>query len=152
MYINKCTIGGNIGADPEIRIIDSNGKKTKVASLNVATTERFKKKNGEDAQRTTWHRLAAFGATANYLEQYAKKGLPIIVEGKITNRSYEKDGVERWLTEILVLKVAFLGKNTAVKGEDQPQAVVGPDYPNGGVPQVVPEGVQTGENPDDLPF
>lgn len=95
--LNKVSLIGNLGADPEQR--DANGKP--VTSLRLATTESWLK-DGERQEKTEWHRIPVWGeGSAKYLA-HAKKGTTLYVEGKIESRSYEKDGETKYITEIVV--------------------------------------------------
>lgn len=105
--INKATLLGHVGRDPEIRNM-SNGDA--VATVSLATTEKWKDKNGERQEKTEWHRLVFFGKIAGVVEKYVHKGSLIYVEGKITTRKWEKDGVERYSTEINCNEMKLLNK------------------------------------------
>src|SRR4051812_24328099 len=105
--INKVILVGNLGKDPEIRSIE-NGRK--VSNFTLATTESYKDKNGERVDQTEWHNVVFWGPIADVIERYLKKGSQIYVEGKIRTRSYEdKDGVKKYITEILGDKMTMLG-------------------------------------------
>lgn len=96
--INKVILVGNTGADPEIRSLPSGSK---VASLRMATSRRYRTKAGEDREETQWHRIECFGKDAEFVEQYVRKGARLYVEGRIEYRQYEdRDGNTRYMTEI----------------------------------------------------
>ena len=100
LNMNRATLLGNAGRDPETRRTAAGDK---VAKFTLATTERFRGKDGETAEATEWHRIAAFGEAAETAERFVRKGVPLLVEGRIATRSYEdKEGVERRVTEIVV--------------------------------------------------
>ena len=104
---NKVQLIGNLGKDPEVKQLDS-GKT--LAKLSLATSENYKNADGEKVTDTQWHNLVAWGKTAQIAEQYLKKGNRIAVEGKLINRSYEdKEGVKRYVTEVLVNEILMLG-------------------------------------------
>ncbi|MGB3590907.1 MAG: single-stranded DNA-binding protein [Nonlabens sp.] len=104
---NKVQLIGNLGADPEIVEL-TNG--SKVAKLSLATTVRYKNKQGEQVTNTQWHKVVAYNAVAGIIEQYVKKGNKIGVEGKLNNRSWEdKEGIRRYMTEIVVNDLLLLG-------------------------------------------
>lgn len=105
--INKATLLGNVGRDPEIRHM-ANGDA--VANVSLATTEKWKDKNGERQEKTEWHRLVFFGKLADIVDKYVHKGSLIYVEGKLTTRKWEKDGVERYTTEINCNEMKLLNK------------------------------------------
>ena len=96
--VNKVLLVGNLGRDPEMRHLPSGEA---VANLAIATTDKFKNKQGEMVEQTEWHRVSFFGRTAEVCGQYLKKGSTVYVEGSIRTRKYtDKDGVEKFATEI----------------------------------------------------
>lgn len=102
--VNKVIILGNVGQDPEIR----EGNVT-VAALSIATTRKWRDKAGEAQSETEWHRVSAFGRLAEIISQYVRKGDPIYIEGRLRTRKYEdKQGVERWVTEIIAEQLQLL--------------------------------------------
>jgi len=104
--LNKAMIIGRLGADPEVRYTQSN---TAVANMSVATTERFKDRNGELQERTEWHKVVAWGRTAEVCQQYLKKGSLVYFEGPIqTNEWEDKNGQKRYTTEIKALTMQML--------------------------------------------
>lgn len=124
--INKVILVGNLGKDPELRTV-ANG--TVIANFNVATTDRRKDKDGNWADQTEWHRIVCFGKTAEFVGSYLKKGRQVYVEGKIQTRTWEKDGVKQYSTEILADKVNGLGPKPkdADTGSDQGYSGTGAD-------------------------
>src|SRR5271170_3244501 len=106
MAVNTATVIGNLGADPQVRALPSGQS---VATLSLATTERFTDRNGGKQQRTEWHRIVAFGKLADSCAQYLSKGRQIYVEGRLTTRAYDaKDGSgNRSNTEIVAQKIRF---------------------------------------------
>jgi single-strand DNA-binding protein len=116
---NKAIIEGFIGKDAELKAT-SNGNA--VATFSVATDERFKNKAGEKVERTTWHNVVVWGKAAESLAQYLTKGKRVIVEGKISNRSYEKkDGAKGYVSEIIANNIVFLGsKGQSAQSEPAP--------------------------------
>lgn len=100
--LNRATILGNVGQDPEIRSIPSGGS---VANFSVATSETWKDKStGEKKERTEWHRISVFAEhTVNFVQQYVNKGSRVYVEGQIQTRKWQaQDGSDRYSTEIVV--------------------------------------------------
>jgi len=98
--LNKCTIIGNLGQDPEIRFA-ANGNA--IANFSVATTEKWKDKNGERQEKTEWHRVTIFGKLAEVVEKYVHKSSKVYIEGKLSTRKWtDKEGVDRYTTEIVV--------------------------------------------------
>ncbi|MCC5942063.1 MAG: single-stranded DNA-binding protein [Balneolaceae bacterium] len=104
--LNKAMIIGRLGQDPEVRYTQSN---TAVATLNVATSERYKDRNGELQESTEWHRIVAWGRLAEICQEYLKKGSLAYFEGPIQTREWEdKDGQKRYTTEIKALNMQML--------------------------------------------
>lgn len=100
MSFNRATLIGNVGADPEIKTVGS-GKK--VANLRLATTERWKDRDGERQERTEWHTIVVWNeGLVGIIERYVSKGSKIMIEGQIQTRDWEKDGVKRYATEIVL--------------------------------------------------
>jgi single-strand DNA-binding protein len=105
--VNKAILIGNLGADPELRYTASG---TAVAGFNMATTERYKDKNGELQERTEWHSIVCWGRLGELANEYLKKGRSVYIEGRIQTRNYEdKDGIKRYRTEIVAQQMQFLG-------------------------------------------
>lgn len=107
---NKVQLIGNLGADPDVRTIDS-GKK--MARLSIATNENYRNAKGETVKETQWHNAIAWGKNAELAEKYLAKGSQIAIEGKLINRNYvDKEGTKKYVTEVQVNDILFLrGKN-----------------------------------------
>lgn len=107
MSINKAILIGNVGQDPTIRKFEGGAS---VATFSLATTERgYTLANGTQVpERTEWHNIVAWRGIAELAEKYIRKGTKIYIEGKITTRSWEKDGITRYTTEIIAEKVDLL--------------------------------------------
>ena len=104
---NKVQLIGNLGMDPEIKILE--GEK-KLAKMSIATNESYKNAQGELVKETQWHNLIAWGKTAEIFEKHIKKGREIAIEGKLINRNFiDKEGLKRYVTEIQVNEVLILG-------------------------------------------
>ena len=87
-----------------------NGRK-KVANLTIATNDSYKNEKGEKVEQTEWHKVVAWGKTAEIIEKYVTKGKEIAIEGKLTHRSYDdKNGEKRYITEVVANDVLLLGK------------------------------------------
>ncbi len=101
--VNKVILVGNLGADPEIRRLNSGDP---VVNIRIATSESWRDKNsGERKEKTEWHNVVIFNdGIAKVAEQYLKKGMKVYVEGQLQTRKWEKDGVERYTTEIVLQK------------------------------------------------
>ena len=105
---NKVQLIGHVGQDPEIKNLDG-GKK--VANLTIATNDSYKNDKGEKVEQTEWHRVVAWGKTAEIIEKYVTKGKEIALEGKLTHRSYDdKNGEKRYITEVLIHELLLMGK------------------------------------------
>lgn len=105
---NKVQLIGNVGQDPEIRTLESGRK---LAHLNIATNEIYKNEQGDKVEKTEWHRVTAWGKTAEIIEKYVVKGKEVAVEGKLTHRSYDdKNGEKRFITEVVVNEILLLSK------------------------------------------
>ena len=104
---NKVQLIGNLGMNPEVKTLES-GKQ--MVRFSLATNESFKNAKGDRVTETQWHNVVAWGKTATIAGQYLKKGSEVAVEGKLINRSYEgKDGVKRYITEVIVSDFLMLG-------------------------------------------
>ena len=104
---NKVHLIGHVGQEPEVKTVNNK----KVATLTIATNDFYYNEKGDKVEQTEWHRITAWGKTAEVIEKYVTKGKEIAVEGKLTHRSYDdKDGIKRYVTEILVLELLLLGK------------------------------------------
>ena len=104
---NKVQLIGNVGQAPAITNLE-NGKK--VARLSMATNEHYKNSKGEKQTDTNWHTIVAWGKTAEIIEKYVEKGKQIVIEGKLTSRSYEdKEGDKRYVTEVVISEILLLG-------------------------------------------
>ena len=105
---NSVQLIGHVGQDPEVKSLEG-GKK--LANISIATNEVYYKENGDKVEKTEWHRVTAWGKTAEIIEKYVTKGKEIAIEGKLTHRSYDdKDGVKRFITEVVANEVLLLGK------------------------------------------
>lgn len=147
--LNKAMLIGRLGADPEVRYTQSN---TAVATMSLATSERYKDANGELQESTEWHRVVAWGRLAEIVQQYAKKGGQLYVEGPIQTRSWEdRDGQKRYTTEIKAMTIQLLDSRGDGQGNN------GPGSGSSGKPAAASSGgdVDFGGGADldeDLPF
>lgn len=106
---NRVQLIGNVGNDPEIKNLDG-GKK--LANLSIATNESYTNDKGEKVEQTEWHRVTAWGKTAEIIEKYVTKGKEVAIEGKLSHRSYDdKNGEKRYITEVVVSGIQLFGKN-----------------------------------------
>ena len=123
MALNKVMLIGNVGNDPEIRYLDSNPQSpqgnAKVASFRLATTERYRDRNGETRENTEWHNIVAWRSNADLVERFVHKGTQIYIEGKLRTRQWtDQTGNKRFTTEVQADNIQLLGKR--------------PDAPQGG--------------------
>ena len=114
--VNKVIIVGNLGRDPEIRYMPSGDA---IANIAVATSFKSKDKNtGEQKELTEWHRISFFGRLAEIVGQYLKKGSSVYVEGRLQTRKYtDKDGIERYATDIIAENMQMLGGRQGMGGD-----------------------------------
>ncbi|WP_435254068.1 single-stranded DNA-binding protein [Tenacibaculum sp. A30] len=105
---NRVQLIGNLGTTPEIITLES-GKK--LAKFAIATNETYKNARGEKITDTQWHNVVAWNKTAEIIEKYLEKGKEVMIEGKLTSRSFEdKDGNKRYVTEVVCNELLMLGK------------------------------------------
>jgi single-strand DNA-binding protein len=128
--LNKVTLIGNLGADPEIRYMPSGGT---VANVNIATTIRWKdKQTGERKEATEWHRVIFFNRLAEIAGEYLKKGSQVYIEGRLQTRKWQgQDGQDRYTTEIIASEMHMLGSRTGGTGaitNDPSQYAQQPSY------------------------
>jgi single-strand DNA-binding protein len=115
--VNKVIIVGNLGRDPEIRYMPSGDA---IANIAVATSYKSKDRNsGEQKELTEWHRISFFGRLAEIVGQYLKKGSSVYVEGRLQTRKYtDKDGIERYATDVIAENMQMLGGRQGMGGGD----------------------------------
>ena len=105
--VNKVILLGNLGRDPETRYTTGGDA---VTNLSIATSEQWKDKNGDKQERTEWHRVVLFGRQAEVAGEYLKKGRSVYIEGRLQTRKYnDKDGVEKYSTEIVADRMQLIG-------------------------------------------
>ncbi|MES2931789.1 MAG: single-stranded DNA-binding protein [Patescibacteria group bacterium] len=155
MYLNKVLLYGNLTRDPELKALPSGQQ---VASFGLATNRSFKNKEGAQQEQTEFHNIVAFGRTAEVMGQYLKKGRPIYVEGRIQTRSWDKDGVKQYRTEIVVDTFQF-GAQAGGDGQRSGGYAAGPAQTESAPQQQAPSDpgadIQYPEeeiNPEDIPF
>jgi single-strand DNA-binding protein len=112
--VNKAILVGNLGKDPEVRYM-TNGEA--VASATLATTDKWKDKQGQPQEKTEWHNLSFFGRLAEIAGEYLRKGSQIYVEGRIaTDKWQDKEGKDRYTTKIVVQQMQMLGSKPSGAG------------------------------------
>ena len=113
MSLNKAMLIGNVGRDPEVRYLDGQNGNAKVATFTLATTERYRDRNGETRENTEWHNIVAWRNTADVVEKFVKKGTQVYIEGRIRTRSWDdQTGNKRYTTEIIADTLQLLGKRS----------------------------------------
>jgi single-strand DNA-binding protein len=155
--VNKVILVGNLGADPTVRYAPSGDA---IANLRLATTDRYKDKaSGEMKEATEWHTCSAFGRQAEIVGEYLKKGSSIYLEGKLRTRSYEKDGVTKYVTEIRIDTFQMLGgRNGGSNGDSGGSGGYGDERParqqtnNRAAAGRKPAGMDDAPLDDDIPF
>ena len=156
--VNKVILVGNLGRDPEVRQSQAGAK---IVNFSVATSDSWKDKNtGERREKTEWHRVVIFSeGLANIAEQYLRKGSKVYIEGSLQTREYEKDGIKRYSTEVVLqgfnstmtmldTKVGGSGDFASSGNGGQPD-YVSSDNGGGGAPSAPPPG---GDLDDEIPF
>lgn len=138
--INKVILVGNVGADPEIRTLESG---VKCARISLATTERvYNKEKKESKDITEWHNVTLWRGLADVADKYVRKGTQLYIEGKLRTREYDKSGVKCYATEIVADELKLLGRREAQAAQAAPQPTPAPPaMPNIPAPDA-----------DDLPF
>ena len=113
MSLNKVMLIGNVGRDPEVRYLDGQSGNAKVATFTLATTERYRDRNGETRENTEWHNIVAWRSTADVVERFVKKGTQLYIEGRIRTRSWDdQSGNKRYTTEIIADTLQLLGRKS----------------------------------------
>ena len=141
--VNKVILVGNLGQKPEMRYTAT---QTAVANLSVATTESWKdKESGENRDKTEWHRVVFFGSLAEIAEKYLDKGSSVYVEGKIQTRKWQdKDGNDRYTTEVLGNQLTMLGSKSPSDSSNQTDSSSNTPFPD--------DDSGEGLSDDDIPF
>ncbi len=150
--VNKVILVGNLGRDPEVRHFESGRA---VANFSIATSETYKNKEGEKVTHTEWHNVVLWTPLAEIGEKFLKKGSQVYIEGKLTTRSYDdKDGVKKYITEVVGREMTLLGRPS-----DSPGGVSNAGSDSSSVAEPITNTPATSETPsgdnsevDDLPF
>ena len=143
--VNKVIILGNLGADPELR---SSPSGVTSCRLSIATSMNWTDKgSGEKKEKTEWHRVVFFGRSAEVIDQYLKKGQQLYVEGRLQTSKYEKDGIERFSTDIIGESFNFIsGSGSSNQGNNQFSDDMNQDKNN------TPQSSNSDDFEDDIPF
>jgi single-strand DNA-binding protein len=151
--VNKVILVGTCGQDPETRYLP-NG--TAVTNLSLATSEQWTdKQTGQKVEKTEWHRVSMFGKVAEIAGEYLRKGSQVYIEGKLQTREWEKDGIKRYTTEIVVDMqgtMQLLGGRPQGDQQGQQQQRQPAQRPQQAAPQHRADGPQGGTPPDFDPF
>jgi len=146
--VNKVILVGRLGADPEVRSLESG---TKVASMRLATSERYKDKNGNQQEITEWHNVVLWRGLADVTEKYLKKGDQVYVEGKLKTRKWtDKDGHDRYSTDIVADEMTMLGGGSGSSDRSGSSTGGGQSATSGN--QVNEPASSLDDIDDDLPF
>ncbi len=137
--LNKVQLIGNLGKDPELKYTPSG---VAVATFSIATSESWKDTDGNQQEKTEWHNIVAWRKLAEICGEYLKKGKKVYLEGKLQTRNYEKDGVKRYVTEIVADQLIMLdGGGGSGAGRSSSGSAAEPSPAHADVPK-----------DDDLPF
>ena len=139
--MNRVTLFGNLGADPELR---ATGGGQAVLKLRLATAERYKDNSGEWKERTEWHSVVVWGKRAEALARMLRKGSRVLVEGSLRTSSYEKDGQKVYRTEVSAREVILAGEARGGERRPEERPAESGAYPD--------EDYGTKGGDDDLPF
>ena len=125
MYINKAILIGNITKEVELKALPNGNK---VASFSIATNRTYKDAQGQKQESVEFHNIVSFGKQAETIAQYCKKGDSLYIEGRLATRSWEKDEVKHYRTEIVLENFQF-GKKSEQKEEPKKDNIAGGGYP-----------------------
>ncbi len=125
MSLNKVMLIGNVGKDPDVRYLESNpsnpGANAKVASFPLATSERYRDRNGELRENTEWHNIVVWRGNADVVEKFVRKGTQLYIEGRLRTRQWtDQTGNKRYTTEVVADTLQLLGKRPDGQADGQP--------------------------------
>jgi len=147
--INKVTLIGRLGRDPEMRYTTDG---TPVATFSLATSETWKDKNGEKQEKTEWHNIVAWRKLGEIAGEYLKKGKEVYLEGKIQSREYtDKEGIKRRAYEIVATEMKMLGSNGNGSGQAQNGNAAAPQKPSNRKPAMDDDFIPEIDD-DDIPL
>lgn len=156
MSVNKVILVGNLGKDPELRYTPAGAA---VATFSLATTERFKGKDGQQQEKTEWHNIVAWRQLAEICGKFLHKGKQVYIEGRIQTRSYDdRDGNKRYITEIVADQMQMLGRAGEEGGGGSSRPAAGGGRPAAAAPAsaAMPDYESFSDPPfnpdDDIPF
>jgi single-strand DNA-binding protein len=140
--VNKVILVGNLGSDPDMKYTPSGQA---VCEFSLATSESWNDKNGQKQEKTEWHRIVVWGKRAEVCSKFLSKGRQAFIEGRITTRTWEKDGQKHYKTEIVANDVQFLGGGKGAGGERRTD-------PAPAEPPAFDTSDQNNNGQDDIPF
>lgn len=143
--VNKAILVGRLGKDPDVRHLESGAA---VANFPIATSETYKDKNGNKVEQTEWHNIVLWRGLAEIAEKYLQKGKMVYIEGKLRTRSWEKDGVTRYTTEVVGDQMTMLDS----KGSDNQSSGGSNEYQSNNQAAAPSQTPDTNSEMDDLPF
>ncbi len=147
--VNRVILIGNLGKDPDIMTFDNGVKK---ASFSLATTESYKNKEGTRVDQTEWHNIVMWRGLADVAERFLHKGDQIYIEGKLRTRSWEQDGVKKYITEILTDNMTMLGGKQQRDSSGIPEEIAAQETRVNNTKTEAETASPTPEPEDDLPF
>ena len=150
--LNRAELIGNLGQDPDFRTTPSG---TPVCKLRIATTDKFKNRNGEWQERTEWHSVTLWAKLGEIANQYLQKGSKVFIEGRISTNTYEKDGITRYFTEIVAQNMIMLSPKSGGGGESYSSGSSYSQQPQQSEPQEKKwekDLPKDDEDEDDIPF
>ena len=150
--VNKVILVGNLGRDPETRAMPSGDS---ITNIRVATTDRWKDKaSGEMKEATEWHSVVFFGRLAEIASQYLRKGSQVYLEGRLRTRKWQdKEGQDRYTTEIVADQMQMLGSRSSGAGDAAPRDFEAPAQPAAARPAAAKKAASAfSEMDDDIPF
>lgn len=146
--VNKVILIGNVGADPDVKYLEGG---VAVASLRLATTERYRNRNGENVEQTEWHNIVLWRGLAEVVEKYVKKGMRLYIEGRLRTRTWEdQNGIKRYTTEIYADNMQMLSRSDDAMGMGTGMSKSAPTASPANDSQTVSS--MPANEEDDLPF
>lgn len=116
--VNQVILIGNVGSEPEVKVFDNGSKAVR---FSLATTEYYRNQAGEKKEKTEWHRIECYGRVAENAEKYVHRGSKLYINGSLTTREYDKQGVKCYVTSIVPDTLRFLDKKEAFVETPEPE-------------------------------
>lgn len=146
--LNKVMLIGNLGKDPELKYTPSGQA---VATFSLATTRKWRDKEGGDKEDTQWHNIKVWARTAEVANQYLKKGRQVFIEGRLEHRQYEQDGQKKYFTEVVCENMVMMGGGKRDEGGGGSDASFNEGPPAARELSSAPKASVSGDE-EDLPF